>query len=301
MEQITRNDQVNKYLQELRQKGYSPGTVRYREIYLKQFFSFLGKKQLNKKNIQNYQTHLVKSKKLKPLTVHGKLSVLHCFLKWLASNNVMLAGLASVIIFPKKEYSLSKSILNAAEIKYFLSLPNVKTQKGIRDKAILELLYSSAMRRAELAGLNLYDLNIEAQTVRVLGKGKKERTLPVGSDALFWLLKYIQEIRNGKNPALFLDCNCHKRLAPQTINNLVHEYAKQSKLKKKITPHTFRHTCAVHLLKGGHAGSRAGADIRYIQQLLGHKSVATTQIYTQIVIADLEAVYRNTHPRAKRN
>ncbi|MGP8320468.1 MAG: tyrosine-type recombinase/integrase, partial [Methanosarcinaceae archaeon] len=155
--------------------------------------------------------------------------------------------------------------------------------------------YSAAIRRAELAGLNLYDLNVEAETLRVLGKGRKERTVPVGDTALYWILKYIREVRpeSAKESTLFLDLVCQRRLSPVSITNLVYEYAKQSKLKKKITPHTFRHSCAAHLLKNG-------ADIRYIQELLGHASVATTQIYTKVVIKDLKKIYQNTHPRARR-
>ena len=289
-----------KYLQELAQSGYAAGTIVYRKIYLNQFFSTLDENELSKKSVYKYQVHL-SSLKLSALTVYAKLSVLRCFLLWLYRGGYMLFDLSAAVIFPHKEYNLTQRILSAAEIKYFLSLPNIKTGKGIRDKAILELFYSAAIRRAELAGLNLYDLNVEAETLRVLGKGKKERTVPVGNSALFWLLKYIREVRSIKNKAclerrrraLFLDLVCQRRLSPVSITNLVYEYAKQSKLKKKITPHTFRHSCATHLLKNG-------ADIRYIQELLGHASVATTQIYTKVVITDLDVVYRNTHPRARR-
>jgi len=296
-------EQVNQYLRELQQKGYASGTVIYRKIYLQQFFSFLNDKQLNKENILAFQTYLVKSN-LKPLTVHGKLSVLHCFLKWLCKNNYMLADLSASVTFPKKQYSISKRILSELEVKYFLSLPDTKTRKGIRDKAILELLYSTGMRRSELTGINLYDLDIDVQTIRVLGKGRKERTLPVGSVALFWLMKYIREVRpqitkartesrtRERESALFLDLLYNNRLRPVSVTNLVYEYARQSNLNKQITPHTFRHSCAVHLL-------RNGADIRYIQDLLGHASIATTQIYTKVVIKDLKQVFQNTHPRAK--
>ena len=152
-----------------------------------------------------------------------------------------------------------------------------------------------AIRRAELTGLNLYDLNIGDQTIRVLGKGRKERTVPVGNTALYWILKYIREVRSKtvKDKALFLDLVCGHRLSPVSVTNLVYEYAKQSRLNKKITPHSFRHSCAAHLLKNG-------ADIRYIQETLGHASLATTQIYTQVVKKDLKEVFRKTHPSARR-
>lgn len=285
---------VEEYLQELKQKGYASGTVAYRKIYLQQFFSFLNDRDLNKNNILEYQVYLSKSN-LKSLTVHGKLSVLHCFLIWLYKKGYMLFDLSIAINFLKREIYLPRRILSEAEVKYFLSLPDTRTRKGIRDKAILELLYSTGMRRSELTGLNLYDLNIDEQTLRVLGKGRKERTLPVGSVALYWLLKYIREVRSRttKESALFLDLVCNNRLNPVTVTNLVYEYAKLSNLRKKVTPHTFRHSCAIHLL-------RNGADIRYIQEMLGHASPETTQIYTRVVITDLDRVFRQTHPRAKR-
>jgi len=286
---------VEEYLQELKQKGYASGTVIYRKLYLQQFFTFLNDKQLNKENILAFQTYLVKSN-LKPLTVHGKLSVLHCFLIWLYKKGYMLFDLSTAIHFPKREIYLPRRILSELEVKYFLSLPDIKAQKGIRDKAILELLYSTGMRRSELTGLNLYDLNIDEKTIRVLGKGKKERVVPVGSVALYWLLKYIQEIRKArshKESSLFFDMNNQCGIKKKMVNNMVSEYSKLSNLGKKITPHTFRHSCAVHLLKNG-------ADIRYIQELLGHASPETTQIYTRVVITDLDRVFRQTHPRAKR-
>jgi integrase/recombinase XerD len=251
--------------------------------------------ELNRDSIFKYQLHLAKSEH-QPSTIAGKLSVLHCYLDWLYKQGLTLADLSQAVCFPRKQKSLPKGILSELEVKCFLSLPDVRTRKGIRDKAILELLYSAAIRRAELTGLNLYDLNIDEQTIRVLGKGRKERTVPVGDTALYWLLKYIREIRqtNGsKEKALFLDLYFHKRLDAQTITNLVYEYAKQSRLNKKITPHSFRHSCAAHLLKNG-------VDIRYIQELLGHASLSTTQIYTHVVKKDLKEVFRRTHPRATR-
>jgi len=292
IEQRLRKPFVGSYFEELEQSCYAAGTIAYRKIYLNQFFSFLNGRELNKNSIAEYQVNLIKSN-YKPLTVYAKLSALHCFLSWLYKNGFLLLDLAKTVNFPKREIYLPKRILSVTEVKYFLSLPNIKTGKGIRDKAILELFYSAAIRRAELVNLNLYDLNVEKQTVRVLGKRNRERVLPVGDTALFWLLRYIQEVRSksAKENALFLDLIHKHRLKKQTVNNLIREYVLKSNLQKRITPHTFRHSCATHLLKNG-------ADIRYIQELLGHASVETTQIYTKVVITDLEKVYRRTHPRA---
>ena len=286
---------VEEYLQELKQKGYAAGTIAYHKIYLNQFLSFVNPRELSKKEVRSYQLHLTRLN-LAALTVYSKLSVLHCFLSWLHEKGFTLTDLSAAVKLPRREISLPKRILSEAEVKYFLSLPDIHSRKGIRDKAILELLYSAAIRRAELTRLNLYDLSVEEQTIRVSGKGKKERVLPVGNTALYWLLKYIEEVRqprSAKEPALILDLVSRHRIRKQTINNLIRVYVKNSRLSKKVTPHTLRHSCATHLLKNG-------ADIRYIQELLGHASVATTQIYTRVVIKDLKKVYQNTHPRARR-
>ena len=286
---------VEEYLQELEKKGYAAGTIAYHKIYINQFLSFLNTRELSKDLVRSYQLYLARLN-LAALTVYSKLSVLHCFLSWLHEKGFTLIDLSAAVKLPRREISLPKRILSETEVKYFLSLPNTKSRKGIRDKAILELLYSAAIRRAELTRLNLYDLNVEEQMIRVSGKGKKERVLPVGNTALYWLLKYIEEVRqprSSKEPALILDLVSRHRIRKQTVNNLIRVYVKNSRLSKKVTPHTLRHSCATHLLKNG-------ADIRYIQELLGHAAVATTQIYTKVVIKDLKKVYQNTHPRARR-
>jgi site-specific recombinase XerD len=286
---------VEEYLQELEKKGYAAGTIAYHKIYINQFLSFLNTRELSKDLVRSYQLYLARLN-LAALTVYSKLSVLHCFLSWLHEKGFTLIDLSAAVKLPRREISLPKRILSEAEVKYFLSLPDIRSRKGIRDKAILELLYSAAIRRSELTRLNLYDLNVEEQTVRVSGKGKKERVLPVGNTALYWLLKYIEEVRqprSSKEPALILDLVSRHRIRKQTVNNLIRVYVKNSRLSKKVTPHTLRHSCATHLLKNG-------ADIRYIQELLGHAAVATTQIYTKVVIKDLKKVYQNTHPRARR-
>lgn len=277
------------YLEQLDRQGYAAGTLDYKRIYLERFFSFLQDQSLDKEILYRYQSHLAGGGRY-------KLSTLRSFLSWLYEQGYLLCDLSTCISLPAKGKGLPKGILSEIEIKYFLSLPDVRSSKGIRDKAMLELLYSSGMRRAELVALNLYDLNVDQQTIRVLGKGKKERVLPVGDTAYYWLLRYIQQVRNPQSErenALFLDLHHLKRIKKRTLNNIFYDYARQSNLKRKITPHSLRHSCATHLLQNG-------ADIRYIQELLGHSSLTTTQIYTRVVITDLEAAYRHSHPRAKR-
>jgi len=281
------------YLHQLTMQGFSEGTIYNRKIYLQQFISFLKDQDINRETIYLYQVKISK-KKTSSLSIYDKLSVLHCFLNWLYSSGYLLTHLSSVITFPKRKYQLQRRILTEKEIKIILSLPDTRSSKGIRDRALLELLYSTGIRRSELVGLNLYDLNTDEGMLRVLGKGNKERIVPIGNSAIKWTLRYIEKVRwpyNLKEAALFLGLSQRQRLTPKILNLIIREYAAMSHIKKVITPHTFRHTCATHLLN-------YGADIRYVQELLGHASPETTQIYTRVVIKDLKKVFRMTHPRA---
>lgn len=291
----------NKYLDDLAAQGFAAGTIRYRRIYLEQFLLFFQLQgvveagDLSRDHVWRYQVRLARDG-YAPLTVHSKLSVLHGFLTWLLKGNHVLIDLADAITFPKRVLYLPKRILSESEVRQLLALPDVQTKRGIRDKAMLELLYSTGIRRAELVGLDLYDLNWDGRTVKVTGKGNKERVVPVGNVALYWLDKYLHLVRcpkSSREQAFFLDLVCHRRLALNTVNNIVAGYAEASGLSKRITPHTFRHSCATHLL-------RAGADIRHIQELLGHASPATTQIYARVEICDLQEVFCKSHPRALR-
>ena len=302
------DDVKDDYLETLAAEGLAKGTIRYRRLYLNQFVCFLKERditearQISRAVVFDYQRYLFGTStslstglNLAPLTVHSKLSVLCRFLSYLFDQNLLFLDLAASVTFPKRVLGLPQTILSESEIRLFLQLPDTATKKGIRDKAILELLYSSGIRRAELAGLDLYDFNAEAETVKVRGKGRKERIVPVGNVACFWIGKYVREVRRVKREeetALFLDMVKGSRMHVNTLKNLVDEYVQKSGLKKRVTPHTFRHTCATHLLKHG-------ADIRHIQTLLGHASPETTQLYARVEISDLEDVFRQTHPRAR--
>jgi integrase/recombinase XerD len=286
---------LEEYLETLRVKGYAEGTVTYRQIYLNQFLSFLKNREITREQLCRYQALLYK-KRLSVLTVQSKLSSLHCFLLWLYREGYLLSDHSKAVHFPANRSWLPKSILSESEMVYFLSLPDIRTAKGLRDKAILELLYSTGIRRAELISLDIYDLDYTAGTVRVLGKGRKERVIPVGGVALDWISRYLKTVRqykDAKDHALFIDLVSAHRLSSNTLNQIIREYSQTSRLNKRVTAHTFRHSCATHLLKNG-------ADIRYIQEMLGHASPATTQIYTRVAIPDLKKTFSKSHPRAVR-
>ncbi len=284
------------YLDYLAVSGYAEGMIRYRGIYIGQFLKYKNLqriKEIDRELIYSYQLHL-REKSLAPLTINNKLSVICCFLSWMYDQGYLFSDVSRFIYFPKRILNLPKDILTESEVRYFLSLPDINTRRGIRDRAIMELLYSTAIRRGELVSLELYDINWSDQVIRVTGKKDRQRLVPVGSTAIYWLDKYVRDVRSKQQTdyhTLFLGLLQNNSLSLQWLNMLFNEYVSLSKLKKHITPHSFRHTCATHLL-------RHGADIRYIQAILGHASPETTQIYTHVEISDLQAVYRKTHPRA---
>ena len=180
-----------------------------------------------------------------------------------------------------------------------ITTPDLSTPVGVRDRAILELLYSSGLRRRELVNLNLSDLDLISGSVCVnQGKGRKDRVVPVGKTACQVMALYLKHVRHWflrdpREEALFIDSIKGRRMAVGTINYLVKKTLKKSGLTKKVSPHTLRHSMATHLLQNQ-------ADIRYIQAMLGHASINSTQVYTRLDLHDLKAVHRRAHPRGKR-
>jgi integrase/recombinase XerD len=179
------------------------------------------------------------------------------------------------------------------EVESILSVPNTRKIAGVRDRALLELLYATGMRVSELVNLKVEDLNLDSGFLKCLGKGGKERIIPVGRDAREAIERYL-----GKRPAskkigktLFVGLKQTERLTRQAVWQLIRRYAKKARIRKKITPHTFRHSFATHLLEGG-------ADLRVVQELLGHADISTTQIYTHISRDRLRSIHREFHPRA---
>jgi len=174
-----------------------------------------------------------------------------------------------------------------------LRAPDTRTQIGIRDHAILETLYATGMRVSELIGLRLKDLNIDAGYIRCLGKGGKERIVPMGRRAQEWLSRYLTKVRASgtKREEVFLGLKRTGRLSRQAVWSMIRHYARVAGIRKTITPHTFRHSFATHLLE-------RGADLRIVQELLGHSDISTTQIYTHVSRDRLRSVHNQYHPRA---
>ncbi|HNS32138.1 MAG TPA: tyrosine-type recombinase/integrase, partial [bacterium] len=181
--------------------------------------------------------------------------------------------------------------LTLEEMVKILNAPSGRTWQVLRDRAILEILYSTGIRVGELTALRKKDINIVEELARVSGKGKKERIVPVGKPAMDALMIYMEKRPYGKEERLFLN-KYGKPLTSRSVERLVRKYARKAGINRDITPHTFRHTFATHLLD-------RGADLRTVQELLGHERITTTQIYTHITVERLREFYNKAHPRAQ--
>ena len=234
----------------------------------------------------------------KPLTFHSQythLSPIKSWFKWLARENYILFNPASELDMPRLNRSLPKHILTASEVDQIINGADANTALGVRDRAILETFYSTGLRRLEVVHLKLYDVDLERATVMVRdGKWHKDRFVPVGERTVLWLNKYLADVRPLLAPpredTLFLT-NAGEPFTPDSMTQLARDYVEKAKLPggKRGACHVFRHTMATLMLEGG-------ADIRYIQAMLGHADLSTTQIYTHVGIRNLQQVHAATHP-----
>jgi integrase/recombinase XerD len=201
---------------------------------------------------------------------------------------------ASAITFAREPKLIPKEILTREEMVELIEAPDITTVLGYRDRTIMELLYTTAIRRNECRDLKVTDVNFEDGLLRVFGKGQKERIVPIGRIALKFMDNYVASVRpllakTSSDMHLFLSSRGNG-LSRNVIGEFITRYAAQAGIDKAVTPHTFRHTCATHML-------RNRADVRYIQVLLGHESLNSTQIYTHVAVTDLRDVLRKYHPR----
>jgi integrase/recombinase XerD len=218
------------------------------------------------------------------------------FFRWAARSNVVLYNPASEIELPKVEHRLPRPPLTAEEAEQVLAMPDLASPTGVRDRAMLEVFYSTGVRRSELAHLAVFDIDAARGTLLVRqGKGRKDRMVPIGQRALLWVARYLEETRPGlvagsDDGTLFLTSD-GTGFSPDRLTQIARGYVKASGVPKEGACHLFRHTMATLMLEGG-------ADIRYIQAMLGHAELSTTQIYTQVSIRALQAVHEATHPGA---
>jgi integrase/recombinase XerD len=235
-----------------------------------------------------------------PLTLstqHTRLVFIKQFFLWLTKNNYLLSNPASGMELPKVEKRLPKHILTGGEVEKVMAQADLSKPNGIRDRAILETFYSTGVRRRELARIKLVDLDIERGTVMVRqGKGRKDRMIPIGERATAWIEKYIMEVRPGyavepDDGTLFLS-HWAGPLSVHNLSSLVARYVDAAQIGKKGGCHLFRHAMATLMLEGG-------ADIRFIQAMLGHVKLTTTEIYTHVSIKKLKEIHTMTHPAAR--
>ena len=238
---------------------------------------------------------LLNEKQYSKATIARKLATLRSFYKFLVKRNHISSNPVVSIRTPKQEKKLPR-FLEYEEVKKLLNTPPVNTWLGARDRAILETLYSTGIRVSELVALNMDDIDFLGEVVHIRGKGKKERIAPIGSSAL-QVIQHYMEYRNkraqsnGNFDSKVLFVNKHgRRLSTRSVRRKMDKYLKMSGLDPDISPHTLRHSFATHMLNNG-------ADLRSVQELLGHQSLSTTQIYTHLTTTRLKEVYDNAHPR----
>ena len=244
--------------------------------------------------------HFIQKFNYKKTTVARKIASIRTFYKYLFRERKVENNPAENLISPKRPKSLPK-FLSMNEVEQILSNINIDTPAGYRNRAILELLWASGMRVSELSGLNFGNLNLENNEITVFGKGSKERIILITDRAKSYLQGYIDYARSmiakgytlepiTDTTPVFINKTGY-RLQTRMIRNVINEIVEKIELPKKVTPHMFRHSFATHLIENG-------ADLRVVQELLGHASISNTQIYTHISMQHMKEVYNETHPRA---
>ena len=280
------------------EKGLSDNTIQsYRRDMLK-FVEFLDKKNIDTAKIRRtdvveFMASLYK-RRLDSRSVARHLVTIRHFFRFALLEGFVKEDSAATIESPKILQSLPYFLI-LEEVERLLAQPDVSSAIGLRDKAIIELMYSTGIRVSELTGIRMGDLQMEAGCLRCTGKGNKERLVPVGKKALAVVEAYMKKARpellkDGASPQLFLN----QRGRPMdriTIWKIMGQYGRKAKLRKPLKPHTLRHSFATHLLD-------RGADLRSVQMMLGHSDISTTQIYTHVVEERLKQVYKAHHPRA---
>ncbi|HHV29151.1 site-specific tyrosine recombinase XerD [Acetivibrio mesophilus] len=246
----------------------------------------------NKTTVIAYLLHLQKKGRATS-TISRNLASIRSFYQYLTKKGIISQDPTENLESPKVEKKLPQ-ILSTKEVELLLDQPKCDDLKGYRDKAMLELLYATGIRVSELISLDLSDVNLEMQFIRC-NKGSRERIIPIGSLSVSALSEYLSKSRNlliqrADETALFVNVN-GKRLTRQGFWKIIKQYKNQAKISKDITPHTLRHSFAAHLLENG-------ADLRSIQEMLGHSDISSTQVYAQLAKNRIKEIYKKTHPRA---
>ena len=283
------------------EKNFSQHTAKAYYSDVLDFLLWLGETPLENVNFSKVREylHFIKKFNNKKTTLERKIASLRTFYKYLFREKKVDSNPAMNLNSPKRPRQLPK-FLTPYEVEQILNNIKIDTPAGYRNKAILELLWATGMRVSELSGLNFEDLNLENNEIRVFGKGSKERIILVTDRAKTYLQRYIDTARplvakgfrveNREDSPVFIN-NTGFRLQTRTVRNVINDIVEKIQLPKHVTPHVFRHSFATHLIENG-------ADLRVVQELLGHASISNTQIYTHVSSQHLKEVYNETHPRA---
>jgi len=283
---------------------YSPSTLKGKRSYLNGFLAWCEGHKLfqslgvHLRHLEAYKIDLSQRPGrqgafIKPETVYDNLIAVRFFFKWLSSQNVILYNPAENLILPKTCKPLPRT-LTAYQVEKVLNAVDLKTWRGVRDRAVMEVFYSTGIRRSELRRLDVYDIDFAEETLFVnQGKGYKDRLVPIGERALDWVYRYLQEVRPSHvrvpDPGKLFLSRTGRPIYASNFTAMVKMYLEKAGIHQVGACHLFRHAMATLMLENG-------ADVRYIQQMLGHSQIQTTQIYTHVSIAKLRKVYEKTHP-----
>lgn len=290
--------EINKFIDYLKyQKNYSIYTCNNYKKDLNEYNNFIVSNKLDYKNLSyedatKYLKFLNEEKNAKS-SISRKLSSIRSFYKFLVLNNITDKNIFLIVSSPKKDKKIPKFI-NYSDINEIFNVPNINTSSGQRERLILEILYGSGVRVSELVNIKLKDINLNNKSILIYGKGSKERIVSFGDYAYEMILKYINEGRvnllgNIKSDYLIVGKN-KENLTTRRIEQIIDKIIEKTSIKLNITPHVFRHTFATHLLDNG-------CDLLAVQELLGHVSLSSTEIYTHVSNEHLREVYRKCHPR----
>lgn len=298
---------IEKYLENERRRNLSQGSVKSMGVELNHFLTFVWRREkyhvqdVTPSDIEAYRAYLREYRKsngqpLAPSSIGGRFRTVKRFFRHLALQDMILIDPARDVETPKEGDYLPRDILSQGQIAGLFRQPDIKTLVGFRDRTILELMYSAALRSGEVPLITVYDVDFTNLTVLIHGKGRKERLVPLGTTAGEYVRVYIHDVRphlllNTAELALFVRVS-GRPMRTNDVSKMFKEHRKRARLPDTLTPHCLRHTCATDLLRGG-------ADLRYVQELLGHASIATTQRYTRLVPKDLRDVYDKSHPLQK--
>jgi integrase/recombinase XerD len=292
------------YLNHLKTLGRSYYTIRGAKYGLSDLAGFLAQEQavtleaLSSDILYEYQQELCCRQTVagKPLSLRTQAQMLGTakgFTRFLKEQDYLVHDPGAALQLPKKPRRLPKVILNAADIAKLMAAPDTRTNRGYRDRIVLEILYDTAIRRSELAGLRLSDLDLAAGYALVHGKGDKDRVVPMSRRVCGLTENYIMMVRpawiSGQDTGHLILNRWGKNMDPNGVWAVVKRCARMAGIKQNVSTHTFRHTCATHML-------RNGAPVRHLQEMLGHESLESTQLYTRVTINDLKEVHSKYHP-----